>query len=568
MTLHNADLLDQAVRACRTREHFSPFPDRPGRNPGTQAAIAAAEEAFHARLGTELTLTQPADQPLRATDETSPYTGRSLGISYPHSQPDALFAAAEQAGRGWRQVAPEVRVDRCLDIVVALHERWFDLAHANQHTTGQSFSMSCIGSGTNALDRGIEAVAYASEAMRRVPREGRYVKHFGDTPVRLAKRYQIRPRGTAVVITCASFPTWNAYPAILANLATGNPVIVKPHPTSILTMALAVEVAQRVLADAGHPPELVQLAVDTVDEPVTKQLIAHPGCRIVDFTGSPGFGAWLEANAHPARVYTETAGVNAVVLHSVADLEATAAAIATSLNLFTAQMCTSVQNLYLPADGVDTPDGRVPVDEVLTSLRDAVDAIALTPKRAAGVLGAVQSPATVTEVERWQTAAEQLAADGRDVEVVRPAGSYAHPGFAGARTLTPAMLSVTPAERELFGEERFGPISFAVRCADGDDALEQAITDVAAKGSIASHLYTTDAAYQQRAVDAFVDAGASLSVNLTGPMPLNFAAAYSDFHVTGLNPAGSACLTDEAFIAGRFGIVQVREPVPTPPTDA
>ena len=568
MTLHNADLLDQAVRACRTREHFSPFPDRPGRNPGTQAAIDAAEEAFHARLGTEVVLTQPADAGLTATDEASPYSRSSLGISYPHSRPDALFAAAEQAGRAWRQVAPEVRVDRCLDIVVALHERWFDLAHANQHTTGQSFSMSCIGSGTNALDRGIEAVAYASEAMRRVPREGRYVKHFGDTPVRLAKRYQIRPRGTAVVITCASFPTWNAYPAILANLATGNPVIVKPHPTSILTMALAVEVAQRVLADAGHPPELVQLAVDTVDEPVTKQLITHPGCRIVDFTGSPAFGAWIEANAHPARVYTETAGVNAVVLHSVADLEATAAAIATSLNLFTAQMCTSVQNLYLPADGIDTPDGRVPVDEVLATLRDAVDAIALSPKRAAGVLGAVQSPGTVPEVERWQAAGQRLAAEGHDVEVVRAAGSYAHPAFAGARTLTPAMLSVTPAERELFGEERFGPISFAVRCADGDDALEQAITDVAAKGSIASHLYTTDADYQQRAIDAFLDAGASLSVNLTGPMPLNFAAAYSDYHVTGLNPAGSACLTDEAFIAGRFGIVQVREPAAAPPADA
>ena len=47
-------------------------------------------------------------------------------------------------------------------------------------------------------------------------------------------------------------------------------------------------------------------------------------------------------------------------------------------------------------------------------------------------------------------------------------------------------------------------------------------------------------------------------------MPLNFSAAYSDYHVTGLNPAGTATLTDESFIAGRFRIVQSRRPRPIP----
>jgi hypothetical protein len=43
-------------------------------------------------------------------------------------------------------------------------------------------------------------------------------------------------------------------------------------------------------------------------------------------------------------------------------------------------------------------------------------------------------------------------------------------------------------------------------------------------------------------------------------MPLNYAAAYSDLHVTGLNPAGNACLTDLAFVCNRFRIVQCRWP--------
>ena len=57
-----------------------------------------------------------------------------------------------------------------------------------------------------------------------------------------------------------------------------------------------------------------------------------------------------------------------------------------------------------------------------------------------------------------------------------------------------------------------------------------------------------------------------MSRNLTGPMPLNFSAAFSDYHVTGLGPAGNACLTDEAFVAGRFRVVQHREPAPAPTT--
>ena len=59
---------------------------------------------------------------------------------------------------------------------------------------------------------------------------------------------------------------------------------------------------------------------------------------------------------------------------------------------------------------------------------------------------------------------------------------------------------------------------------------------------------------------AYEAAGANLSINLTGAMWINFAAAYSDYHVTGLNPAGNACLADLAFVASRFRIVQRRRP--------
>ena len=95
---------------------------------------------------------------------------------------------------------------------------------------------------------------------------------------------------------------------------------------------------------------------------------------------------------------------------------------------------------------------------------------------------------------------------------------------------------------------------------DRNAALAEAAADARAGGGITAFLYCTDELYTERAIAAYSAAGAQLTCNLTGPMPLNFAAAYSDYHVTGLNPAGNATLTDLAFVASRFRITQSRAP--------
>ena len=54
------------------------------------------------------------------------------------------------------------------------------------------------------------------------------------------------------------------------------------------------------------------------------------------------------------------------------------------------------------------------------------------------------------------------------------------------------------------------------------------------------------------------DAGVALSINLTGGVFVNQSAAFSDYHGTGANPAANAALTDAAFVASRFRVVQHR----------
>jgi phenylacetic acid degradation protein paaN len=563
---------ERARTACRERHCWSPFPELPGKYPNAAEAQAAGLAAFQAHLGSRFILDQPGavagvGEVGEVGEEVSPYTQEALRTRYPQADIDVLFDAAEAAMPTWAQ-APfetrigssfETRIGVLMEVIDTLYrEHLFEIAQAVMHTAGQSFNMAYAGSGVNALDRGIEALVYAHQAMAAVTPAARWERQFGPSKIVLDKTYRLVPRGVAVCFSCASFPTWNAWPSMMASLATGNAVIVKPHPATVLPMAITVRVFRQVLAAAGFDANLVTMALDTTAEPIGKRLVKHPKTAIVDFTGSVRFGQWVEQNAYPALCFTETAGCNTVVLESADDLDAVLRSLATTLCMFSAQMCTSPQNIYVPACGVKTPQGTVPLADVARRLADAVAALTAEPKKAAMILAAIQSQATISLLSNIEQTIE--SGRGKNSYLLLKPRSYAHPDFPNARTSTPLMLQVDKTQRALYGEERFGPISFVIACDDAADALHQATTDVKEFGGLTAFLYSTDEGYIAKAEAAYARAGAQLTINLTGAMPLNFAAAYSDYHVTGLNPAGNASLTNLAFVAGRFCVTQSRRP--------
>lgn len=544
--------LARARKACETRECWSPFPEMPGKYPEAETAAPAGLAGFQALLNKPFALDLPGVTS-HAGEEISPYTQAPLGITYPQAGPEALFAAAKAAIPGWAAADIDTRLSVLMTALEAIYADLFVMVQAVMHTAGQSYNMAYAGSGVNALDRGIEALVYAEQAMRSVAPQAAWARRFGPSEINLTKTYRLIPRGVAVCFTCASFATWNAWPSMLASLATGNAVIVKPHPASVLPMALTVKVFRQVLAVAGFDPNLVTLCVDTVAEPLGKVLIKHRDCAIVDFTGSARFGQWVEANAHPALAFTETSGCNTVVLAGAEDLDAAIRALATTMCMFSAQMCTSPQNIYLPPV-VDTPEGPVPRDVVAQKLAESIAALTADPRRAGMILAAVQSPQTLGLIG-WVR--EQAAARGRVLLDSRP---YPHPEFPQARTATPLLVQVGKEAQDLYGEERFGPIGFVIDCDSPEDALQQATEDARQNGGITGFLYSRDEGFIAQAEALYAQAGAQLTINLTGAMPLNFAAAYSDYHVTGLNGAGNATLTTLAFVAPRFAVVQSRRP--------
>ena len=546
LVARHAPTLEAAIDAVRTRQSWSPWSDSPSTRIHGPDKPGAGKAAFEARLGTLFDLGQPGVVG-EVGEEVSPFTQQALGIRYPKSDPEALVAAAVSAMGDWREADFELRIALCLEMAARLYDRNFEMAHAVMHVAGQSYTQAFSGSGPNALDRGVEALAYAAKAMRDVTPSAAYHRNFAGEQVTLQKTYVLVPRGVGLVICCASFPTWNAYPAMFASLATGNPVIVKPHPIAVLPMAMVVETGRAVLAEFGFDPDLVTLAVDTLAEPVAQGLVDHPQVQIIDFTGSPRYGGHLERTVFGKQLFTETAGVNTIVIESVADVDAVARAVARSASLFSAQMCTSPQVVYI------APDLFAPMSAAIV---DQIGAIASDPALAAGIMGAVQGEVSLKVVAEARAA----IADLPGVRTLREAGPYAHPQFPDARTLTPLVIAVDEGLHvDLYAEERFGPVLFLVR-KDAGEAVMEATWLARTKGSISSYLYSTDEDFIDSATPAYEAAGANLSINLTGAMWINFAAAYSDYHVTGLNPAGNACLADLAFVASRFRIVQRRRP--------
>ncbi|MEH6470284.1 MAG: aldehyde dehydrogenase family protein [Halopseudomonas sp.] len=313
---------------------------------------------------------------------------------------------------------------------------------------------------------------------------------------------------------------------------------------------MTVEIAQQVLAEAGFDPRLVMLAAEQADGQIAQELASHQDVRLIDYTGGNEFGDWLEIHARQAQLYKEQAGVNCVLIDSVDNLDRACQNLAFSLSLYSGQMCTTPQAVLIPRDGIGSADGRLSFEQVCRALAGAVEGLLSDPDRASGILGAIPNPATLARLD-------QAGALGR---VVLASQQHAHPQFKGTSYRTPLMLSVEGSS-EVWRQEQFGPISFLVAVDDTAQGLALIADTVATQGAITLGVYSTDESVLQQAEQMAIEQSVALSCNLDSGVFVNQSAAFSDFHATGNNPAANAALTDPAFVAGRFAVVQSRRHV-------
>lgn len=532
-------ILEDAIKALGTRAYYTPYPENPKAyaEDSDQKAKAFISSVMNNNFD-ELHQGQGENW---IGGEISPFLQLGIGVKYPSYNVSTYVQNGLNAQKIWSKASTEVRAGILIESLDRIKNRFFDIAYATMHTTGQGYMMAFQASGPHSNDRALEAIATGYAELTKIPNKAQWVKPMGKFDLTLSKTWKAQPKGLGLVIGCSTFPVWNTFPGLYANLITGNATIVKPHPKSILPIAIAVAEIQKVLLEEGFDPCTVQLAADEIDQPITKKLAESDSIKLIDYTGGSEFGDYIEKL--PKTVFTEKAGVNSIIIDSVKDVKAVLGNIAFSSCLYSGQMCTAPQNIFVSKDGVKTDDGTISFDEFVGGLCQAITGLVDNPKAGAPTLGAIQNEMTYNRVTNIGTYGGELVLASKNI---------VNEEFKDARTATPAVVVMNEADYKLFNQECFGPVVFVIKTENTANSISLAKKLAEEKGAITCGAYTTDAETQELIAEEMNSVFTPVSFNFTGAAFINSHAAFSDFHVTGGNAAGNASLTSTEFIVKRF----------------
>lgn len=544
------DILNKSIDALHERGFFAAYPEHPSPKIYGETADEDGRKKFQSSMGKKFEELQQGDAESWIGVEESPYLQEALNVQYPSYSVNTLVENAKKAFHQWRKVDVEDRAGVLIESLERIKNRFFEIAYATMHTTGQGYMMAFQASGPHAADRALEAIAAGYEELKRFPSGVIWDKPMGKYNIKLDKEWRAVPKGIGLVIGCSTFPTWNSVPGIYASLITGNPVIVKPHPGAVLPIAIFVAEIQKVLVENNLDPNICQLAVDSYDKMISKDLAEHNDVKVIDFTGNSEFGSYLERLEGKA-VFTEKTGVNSAIIDSVDDVDKVAANLAFSLALYSGQMCTAPQNFYIPKDGINTPNGKVSFDEFAQKLVDNINGLVDNPKAGPFVLGTIQNKNTCARVDEAKNMGSKVWLESRSIE---------NPMFKNARISTPVIIEVDAIDKEKFSRELFGPIALLIKTNDTDHSIALAKEMALNHGAISCGAYTNDPAVKEKIADEMALAATPVSFNLVGGIYMNQNAGFSDFHVTGGNPAGNASFTNPEYVIKRFTWVGHREP--------
>ena len=542
------ELLDRVSKAITDRTFFAAYPEHP--KAYSEDGAAKGYEWLNGQTGKHFNELMQTGEEDWCGDEVSPFLQELLAVKYPCFSPETLVRKAKATQKQWNQASVDTRAAVLIDSLERIKTRFFDIAFATMHTTGQAFMMSFQASGPHASDRALEAISLGYDELTRYPDKAEWEKPMGKFSIKMQKTWNPMGRGIGLVIGCSTFPVWNTVPGLYASMITGNPVIVKPHPGAILPIAIVVAEIQKSLVQHGFHADTVQLAADTNSNPITKHLAEHPDVKIIDYTGGTQFGNYIESL--PGKIaFTEKAGVNSMIIDSFEDVDAAMQNMAFAVSLYSGQMCTAPQNFFIPKNGVKAGDTKLSFDEVAEKLTGAIKALVENPKMGPGTLGAIQSVNTLQRiVDSKAMNHTKLLLDSIEIT---------NEEFPNARIATPIVIEVDAEHKDIFSHELFGPIILLIKTNDTTHSVMLAKELAQTKGAITCGAYSTDKSTINHIAEEMESAFTPVAFNLTGPVWMNQNAAFSDFHVTGGNPAGNATFTDTAYIVRRFAWVGHKE---------
>jgi acyl-CoA reductase-like NAD-dependent aldehyde dehydrogenase len=268
----------------------------------------------------------------------------------------------------------------------------------------------------------------------------------------------LEPYGVVACITPWNSPIMNDATKVAPALAAGNAVILKPSEDSPL---LAPELA-RIAHEAGLPKDMLQVVQGRGAE-VGSALVAHPGVRMISFTGGTATGRAIGRVAGERLVPAalELGGKSPHVVFADADLDHAVAAVVAGIFGSAGQSCVAGSRLFVEASIYD---------EVLRRVVERAKALKIAAPDAPGVeMGPLASFHHRERVARFVERARQEGGRilcGGDV----PAGSE----FGSGAYYLPTVIDGLGPDALSCQEEAFGPVLVALPFRDEADLVAQA----------------------------------------------------------------------------------------------
>ncbi len=409
----------------------------------------------------------------RSVDPAQPERDVALATEATVDEVHAAVGAAAAGGRSWAALGAGRRGEVLLQGAERMRQDRHRLAALIVREAGKPWA--------DADAEVCEAIDFI-EYYVRLARGIATGEHLIEPP---GERNELRyvPRGVVAVIAPWNFPLAISTGMVVAGLATGNGVVLKPAEQ---TPACGLAIVETLRA-AGVPEEALSL-LPGGDAPGVA-LVEDPGVHVIAFTGSCEAGlAITRAAAVPApgqnhlkRVIAEMGGKNCVIVDSDADLDDVIPAVCSSAFGFAGQKCSAASRLLVHEEIVGALEER---------LSGAVQSLLVGPPEDFGVdLGPLIDEASTARFDRY------VAAAARTGEVLATAPASIAPGYFRAPTLAARL----PADSKILSEEVFAPLLTVERVADIDHACELVeASPFALTGALFSRNPATVAAAEQR----------------------------------------------------------------------
>ena len=269
------------------------------------------------------------------------------------------------------------------------------------------------------------------------------------------------PSKLIVVTPPWNFPVAIAAGGVLAALASGSGVIIKPAPQARRSAAIMVQA----LWDGGVPTDVLRLA-DVEEGDLGQRLISHLAVDRVILTGAWETAALFRSWRADLPLLAETSGKNAIIVTPSADLDLAAADVVKSAFGHAGQKCSAASLVILVGSAAKSERFRRQLVDAVRTMRVG------WPQHATTQMGPIVEPAhgkllrALTELdtgEEWLVEPVQL-----DSSADPSAGSG---GPNAGRLWSPGVRDGVAPGSEFHLTEYFGPVLGIMHA----DTLEQAI---------------------------------------------------------------------------------------------